>query len=93
MINKLIEPNKYGIKKFGCSLIFENGRFSGKAVIKVPSKHDQMILSKERMFIGRRYIEIFQINEAEYAGHLAWEERQRQEKIKKAKRSESSSSE
>lgn len=62
IINKVIEPARFGIKNYGLSLIFENGRFSGKAVIKLPSKYDQMVLSKDRMFIGRRYIEILQIN-------------------------------
>lgn len=88
----MIEPAKYGIKKYGLSLIFENGRFSGKAVIKLPSKYDQMILSKDRMFIGRRYIELLQINEVEYTSYKVWEEKQREERMKQISSAHSSES-
>ena len=38
-----------------------------------------MILRKDRMFIGRRYVEIFQINQEEFDSYKFREERQREE--------------
>lgn len=38
------------------SLIFEHGKFSGKAVLKVPAEFTEMVLRKDRMYIGRRYV-------------------------------------
>lgn len=38
-----------------------------------------MILRKDRMFIGRRYVEIIQINQEEFDSYKFREERQREE--------------
>ena len=38
-----------------------------------------MIIAKDRMFIGKRYVEIILINQQEYASYKLWEERQREE--------------
>lgn len=35
-VQRVIEPERFGIKHYGFSLIFEHGKFSGKAVVKVP---------------------------------------------------------
>lgn len=36
-VQRVVEPERYGIKNYGFSLIFEHGKFSGKAVVKVPA--------------------------------------------------------
>jgi hypothetical protein len=79
LVQKMVEPERFGIKAYGVSLIFEHGKFSGKAVLKVPSEFAEMILRKDRMYIGRRYVEVSIVSREEYEGYKAREERQRQE--------------
>ena len=38
-----------------------------------------MILGKDRMIIGKRYLEILQINQEEYSSYKFWEDKQREE--------------
>lgn len=66
LVEKLIEPERFGIKSYGLIFVFEHGKFSGKAVLKVPAEFAEMILRKDRMYFGRRYVEIFQIHQEEY---------------------------
>ena len=79
LVQQLIEPERYNIKTYGLSLIFEHGKFSGKAVIKVPAEYCEMILKKDRMYIGKRYVELVQINQEQFESYKFREERQREE--------------
>jgi hypothetical protein len=79
IVEKLVEPIRYNIKNYGLSLVFEHGKFSGKAVLKVPQEFGEMILAKDRMFIGKRYVEIVPIHHQEYVSYKVREEKQRED--------------
>lgn len=75
----MVEPQRYNIKTYDYSFIFQHGKFSGKAVVKVPGEFSAMVLKKNRMYIGKRYVQINTINQEEFDSYKFREERQRQE--------------
>ena len=99
IVEKLIEPERYNIQSYGLSLIIQHGKFSGKAVLQVPSIFTETIMKKNRMFIGKRYIQLIQVNQEEYESYKLKEERQRDHqsrdpfsRTERRKKSQSSSS-